>query len=146
MTKIGQFTDQNRQLLDHLTWNPLFTKVFTANCWPKDCQILIEILMISGSKSAKTSQVPHDEMSSHFWRLTNKPSSGPTSLIIFYAFKTSAIFPNKLPSSMYQLLRAKLGASLDNFDTSTWRTKQKRKGPRGSPCWTPAWEEMTKFP
>ena len=44
-------------------------------------------------------------MSWHFSRLTNNPSVGPNSLIILHAFKTSAIFSNKLchPCSCWEL-------------------------------------------
>ena len=94
----------------------------------------------------KQSRWPPGRINSHFWELTKSPNSEPVSLIISQAFNTSGTEPNKLPSSIYQEFKDSDGISWFILFTKIWRTRQNRKGPRGSPCWTPAWEEIVWFP
>ena len=95
-----------------------------------------QILINSGSKFSKHASACEEEISSHFERFTKRPRFGPSSLMMAQAFKTSSIFPKRLPSSIYQLLRDKLGTQVRTLLTRTWRTKQKRNRHKASPCWT----------
>ena len=78
-----------------------------------------EIQMISGSKCWKELVQPDAEITSHFWRLEKSPRCGPSVFTIFQALKTSSDFPNRLPSSIYQLFKAKSGTLSINLSIST---------------------------
>lgn len=79
--------------------------------------------------------------SSHFFLFILKPKDGPSCWMKLRALRT--VFDD-LPELCHQCTsiadRAPSFLVISNADTNFWRTRAKRKGPRGSPCWTPCWD------
>lgn len=72
-----------------------------------------------------------------FLGFRNKPISGPLVMRRSTALATAFTGPARVPSSKYHALMARSSIGLRCVLMISWRTREKRKGPRGSPCWVP---------
>ena len=88
-----------------------------------------------------STQVPSEPSteSSHFWILTLSPNEFCSEMIVSKSVITVWGSPAKVPSSKYQTFNAD-----DRREMRRWIHKEKQIGPRGSPCWIPSSDLITR--
>ena len=77
---------------------------------------------------------PEGQKISHLERLRWRPKPGPIDINLSIKETMAVLFPMKVPSSKYHT--EKSIPSISPILSKT--TKEKRREPRGSPCWIPA--------